>query len=113
MGAYEYLKSARGLANSFYIPYEQSLTHTTGTKPCPVGKVQRIGEDTRTGGFAQVTGYSFVTPPCYRGACKNQDLRALAAALEHSPVSICLNAGVFADYKGGVVTAKSCGSMAA
>jgi len=113
MGAYEYLKSARGLANSFYIPYEQSLTHTTGTKPCPVGKVQRIGEDTRTGGFAQVTGYSFATPPCYQGACKNQDLRALAAALEHSPVSICLNAGVFADYKGGVVTAKACGSMAA
>merc|ERR1712073_240357 len=28
-GAYEYVKSVAGLANSFYIPYEQSLTEST------------------------------------------------------------------------------------
>merc|ERR1712190_545777 len=33
-GAYEYLKTVAGLANSFYIPYEQSLTQSSATKTC-------------------------------------------------------------------------------
>merc|ERR1712183_121328 len=33
-GAYEYVKSVAGLANSFYIPYEQSLTASSNTAKC-------------------------------------------------------------------------------
>jgi C1A family cysteine protease len=114
-GAYEYLKTVAGLANSFYIPYEQSLTESSATKTCPVSKVAEIdGVDQQlSGGFAAVTGYSYAVPPCTSGACEHQDLKGLAAALEETPVSICVNAGNWDDYVGGVMTSAACGSMGA
>jgi hypothetical protein len=112
-GAYEYLKKAPGLANAFYIPYEQSLTETTNTMACPKTKVEQINGELEqlSGSYAQVSGYSYAVKPC-TGACQNQDLQALAAALEHTPVSVCVNAGVWNDYTGGVLTSAACGSMA-
>jgi len=114
-GAYEYVKSAPGLANGFYIPYEQSLTETQDTLACPTQKVNQInGEfEQLSGSYAQVSGYSYAVPPCTFGSCENQDLKALAAALESTPVSVCVNAGVWNDYTGGVLTAAACGSMGA
>merc|ERR1712072_1597479 len=47
------------------------------------------------------------------GECKSQNLKGLAAALERGPLSVCVNAGVWNDYTGGVLTAKACGSMGA
>jgi C1A family cysteine protease len=114
-GAYEYLKTVPGLANSFYIPYEQSLTESGNTKACPTQKVQQIaGEyEQLTGGYAAVTGYHYAVPPCTSGTCENQDLSKLAAALETSPLSVCVNAGQWNDYTGGVMTSAACGSMGA
>uniref|UniRef100_A0A7S4S0F8 Peptidase C1A papain C-terminal domain-containing protein n=1 Tax=Alexandrium monilatum TaxID=311494 RepID=A0A7S4S0F8_9DINO len=114
-GAYEYVKTTVGLANGFYIPYTQSLTQSEGTASCPLEKVLEInGEDEQlSGSYAQVSGYSYATPPCTSGACTHQDLRSLAAALEQGPLSVCVNAGVWSDYTGGVLTAAACGSMAA
>merc|ERR1712176_651366 len=66
-----------------------------------------------SGGYAQVSGYTYATPACTSGSCANQDLAKLAAALEESPVSICVNAGAWNDYTGGVMTSKQCGSMGA
>jgi C1A family cysteine protease len=114
-GAYEYMKSAPGLANSFFIPYEQSLTMTDNTKQCPTAKVQAINGpmEQLQGGYAAVTGYSYATTPCTQGQCKNQNLKAFAAALEETPVSVCVNAGTWNDYTGGVLTAAGCGPMGA
>eukprot|EP00930_Biecheleria_cincta_P024747 TRINITY_DN1767_c0_g1_i2.p1 TRINITY_DN1767_c0_g1~~TRINITY_DN1767_c0_g1_i2.p1 ORF type:complete len:389 (-),score=81.27 TRINITY_DN1767_c0_g1_i2:274-1440(-) len=114
-GAYEYLKTVPGLANSFYIPYAQSLTESTPTMACPTQKVQQMdGEMMQlTGGFAAVKGYSYATPPCTAGACQHQDLTKFAAALEETPVSVCVNAGVWNDYTGGVMTSAACGDMGA
>merc|ERR1711879_816007 len=114
-GAYEYVKSAPGLANGFYIPYEQSLTQSESTKACPTSKVNQItGEyEQLSGSYAKVSGYSYAVKPCTSGACAHQDLTALAAALETSPLSVCVNAGVWNDYTGGVLTSAACGSMAA
>merc|ERR1711972_276327 len=114
-GAYEYVKSAPGLANGFYIPYEQSLTQTEPTLVCPTAKVNQItGEyEQLSGSYATVSGYSYAVKPCTSGACAHQDLTALAAALEKSPLSVCVNAGVWNDYTGGVLTAAACGSMGA
>merc|ERR1712087_672733 len=97
MGAYEYVKSAPGLANGFYIPYEQSLTQTENTKACPTAKVDAItGEyEQLSGSYAQVSGYSYATPPCTSGSCANQNLKQFAAALEQTPLSVCVNAGVW------------------
>jgi hypothetical protein len=114
-GAYEYVKSAPGLANGFFIPYEQSLTESDNTKACPTSKVDAItGElEQLQGGYAQVSGYSYAVQPCTSGACTNQNLKGLAAALETTPLSVCVNAGAWNDYTGGVLTSAACGSMGA
>merc|ERR1711907_571690 len=114
-GAYEYVKSVAGLGNSFYIPYEQSLTASSDTKICPTKKVEAIdGEDKQlSGGYATVSGYSYATPPCSSGSCDHQDLAKLQAALETTPVSVCVNAANWNDYTGGVMTSTACGPMGA
>lgn len=114
-GAYEYVKSAPGLANGFYIPYAQSLTASENTVACPTAKVDAItGEyEELSGSYAQVTGYSYATTPCTSGTCANQDLKKFAAALETTPLSVCVNAGAWNDYTGGVLTSAACGSMGA
>ena len=78
-GAYEYVKSAPGLANAFYIPYEQSLTSSEATLACPTAKVSAIdGElEQLSGGYATLSGYHYATKPCTTGACEHQDLNAL------------------------------------
>jgi C1A family cysteine protease len=115
-GAYEYLKTAPGLANSFFIPYEQSLTEQTATAACPTTKVQAItGElEQLQGGYAQVTGYSYAVPPC-TGTCSgaSQDLAKFAQALETTPLSVCVNAENWNDYTGGVMSAAACGPSGA
>jgi C1A family cysteine protease len=114
-GAYEYLKSVAGLANSFYIPYQQSLTETTDTVACMTSQVEAINGPNQVlqGGYAAVTGYTYATPACTgTSLCKNQDLDKLAAALEETPVSVCVNAGAWNAYTGGVMTSAACGSMA-
>merc|ERR1712054_680630 len=92
-----------------------SLTESTATKKCMTLKVAEIDGPNQqlTGGFAQVTGYTYATPACTSGACANQDLDKLAAALEETPVSVCVNAGAWNDYTGGVMSSSQCGSMAA
>merc|ERR1712046_464333 len=114
-GAYEYVKSAPGLANGFYIPYAQGLTESEPTMACPQAKVSQItGEYEKLScSYAQVSGYSYAVKPCTEGACTHQDLKGLAAALEKTPLSVCVNAGVWNDYTGGVLTSAACGSMAA
>jgi C1A family cysteine protease len=116
-GAYEYVKSAPGLTNSFNIGYQQSLTAQDATVACSTftDKINSMaGADAQlSGGFAQVSGYTYATPACTSGACASQDLQKLAAALEETPVSICVNAGAWNDYTGGVMSSSQCGSMAA
>merc|ERR1712166_534415 len=114
-GAYEYLKSVAGLANSFYIPYEQSLTETSTTATCPTAKVAAIdGADKQLqGGYAAVNGYSYAVAPCTSGDCADQDLSGFASALETTPISICVNAANWNDYTGGVMTSTACGPMGA
>merc|ERR1711907_789931 len=41
------------------------------------------------------------------------DLKGFAAALEETPLSICVNAGAWNDYTGGVMSAQACGKMGA
>merc|ERR1712034_119342 len=66
-----------------------------------------------SGGYAAVTGYTYATPACTSGACASQDLDKLSAALEETPVSVCVNAGAWNAYTGGVMTSAACGSMGA
>lgn len=111
-GAYEYLKTVTGLSNSFFIPYQQSLTEQDATMACPTDKVSNLNgpNEMLQGGYAIVSGYTYATPSC-TDDCQNQDLGKLAAALAESPLSVCVNAGTWNDYTGGVLTSAACGSM--
>ena len=66
------------------------------------------------GGYATLEGFSYAVPPC-TGSCdgSKQDLAGFAAALEKSPLSICVNAGAWNDYTGGVMSAQACGPSGA
>merc|ERR1740138_1911472 len=65
-GAYEYVKSAPGLTNSFNIGYQQSLTESDATVECSTfqSKIDTMAgaEAQLSGGFAQVSGYTYATP---------------------------------------------------
>merc|ERR1711862_448901 len=94
-----------------------SLTASSTTVACKKFKNQidsMAGPDAElSGGYAQVSGYTYATPACTSGACDSQDLKKLAAALEETPVSVCVHGGAWDDYTGGVMTSAQCGSMAA
>ena len=52
------------------------------------------------------------TPAC-TGACGSQDLDTLNANIASTaPASICVNAGMWNDYVGGVMTTEACGGYA-
>merc|ERR1712167_492857 len=62
--------------------------------------------------MGSISGYSFATPAC-TGACGSQDLDTLNANIASTaPASICVNAGMWNDYVGGVMTTEACGGYA-
>jgi len=86
---------------------------------CPKAQVTAIDGPLKQlqGGFATVSGYSYAVPPCTRTSkdptCASQDLKGFAAALEKTPLSICVNAGSWNEYTGGVMSSAACGPMGA
>jgi hypothetical protein len=62
-----------------------------------------------TGPYAEVTGYSYATPPCY-GQCDSQNTTLLTMNIAtYGPASVCVNAGKWTSYTGGVLTQAACG----
>jgi len=60
--------------------------------------------------------WTYATPACNYGRCKNQDEDTLAANLaSQGPIGICVNAGSdnWQTYNSGVMTPSQCGSSAA
>jgi C1A family cysteine protease len=114
--AYGYIQSVAGLANAWYWPYQQSMTDFfTGVPNCSASKEQGINATgwQQQGIYAQIDGYQWATPPCTAGACDDQDLEKLAASLALGPISVCVNAGAWYDYIGGVLTAAAGGNHSA
>lgn len=99
--AYRYVEKVGGLDTAADYP---DKSHKTG-------KTGKCTWDKKTA--AKVTGFSYATKPCKKGACKEQDEDALAAALAaKGPVSICVNAGGngWQVYKRGIFSKKCSGA---
>ena len=120
--AYEYLAWAShkgGLAPDAWWPYEQGLTPDevceapACTKTCDKDVSQLPADFGYVGPYAKVSGYAYAIPECDVGACDDQDTDQLAARLEASPLSVCLNAGAWDDYTGGVLSEAACGGHGA
>jgi len=115
--AFKYLEGEKyGLAPASFWEYAQGLTptNTCGAKSCTQKCKSHNLKTTVTDAFyigpsAHVNSFSYATPPC-TGTCGSQDLSKLAKNLAaKGPVSICVNAGAWDDYTGGVMTSKACG----
>lgn len=121
--AYDYIMNKKGannpvqgLATGWYCPYTQSMfapcNGNTCTNACS-GSSQWQGYAEQFP-VARLSGYKWATKPCASGGCAKQDLTTLQTTVaQRGPVSICLNAGAWNDYNGGIMTADACGSMAA
>jgi C1A family cysteine protease len=113
---YEYVEGVVGLSNDWYWPYSQSMLSQSATAACNTSLSVFSGADAElAGGYATVTGFSYVVPECSSGSCANQDMAGLAAAAAEGPVSICVNAGAWNDYAGSgtVMTQAACGGYGA
>jgi hypothetical protein len=88
------------------------LTESENTKASLVNAITGEMEQLQ-GGYAQVTGYKYAVKPCTSGTCDHQSLNGYAAALEESPLSICVNAGAWNTYTGGVMTSAARDPMGA
>merc|ERR1712070_1118886 len=87
--AFDYVESAGGLDTEEDYPY----TSKTG----------RSGSCKSSTPVVTVTDYKYAVAPCQGGTCSSQDEDGLKAALAtHGPLSICVNAGRWYKYKGGV-----------
>lgn len=106
--AYEDLVAKGGLASAWFWPYEQSMYEWTNTKKCN----EKVYNWTFAQYFpiAKVTGYTWATAPCENGLhCNHQDLEGLANSLvQKGPASICVNAGMWNFYTGGIMSEQSC-----
>jgi len=70
------------------------------------GKTTKCKWDKKT--VATVSSFTYALPACDKGNCdKKEHEETLAAALaQYGPISICLNAGLFNSYTGGVLKEK-------
>jgi hypothetical protein len=118
--AYDYLMGLPqpvGLGSAAWGPYVQSMYELCEsprcTEQCADLNVKVLApEQSLTGYFAQVTGYSYGTEPC-RGSCDSQDTQKLSESVaSYGPASICVNAGQWSLYTGGVLTQAACGGYA-
>ncbi len=114
--AFDYLETVPGLANRYFWPYAQGVTPSgeclskSCTAKCNKNLTQLETDQFYIGPTVSVTGYEYATEPCV-GACNQQNLTKLAASLaEAGPASICVNAGVWDSYTGGVLTSAACGA---
>jgi len=95
--AFKYIIGAGGLQGIDSYPYTSGQSGQTGTCQFDATKI-----------VATVRNFTYSVPPCvYVGqTCDNQDENAVQQSLVSSgPLSVCVNAGPWQDYSGGVFTA--------
>lgn len=127
-GAYEQLMTnvtkdgivVGGVASAAMAPYEQSMYEVCEGPKCTVNcadvavgnLTDMIPDEALTGYFVGISDYSFATPAC-DGACEDQDLTTLTTNVGTvGPASVCVNAGRWSLYVGGVMTTAACGGYA-
>lgn len=111
-------QATSGLVADAMAPYTQSMYEECLGRSCTVTCDNReIGNltaaatyESLTGYYVQIKGYTYTTTPCY-DTCENQDFDLLNSNVaEYGPASVCVNAGTWNDYVGGVMMTDTCGA---
>jgi len=92
--AWNYVKKAGGIVK------ESAYPDTSNSK----GKTGSCKSKKLTNKVASVSGYSWAVPECTGGSCSGQDEDGMKAVLaSKGPISVCVNAGSWDSYSGGVL----------
>jgi C1A family cysteine protease len=117
--AYEYLKGSKGLSPEAYWPYAQGLTplhecsDTSCTQSCSTKNLDELEKYAfYIGPHATVEGFTYAVPKC-EGSCEHQNLEQLSSVLAETPLSVCVDASMWNDYTGGVMSYDACGPSGA
>jgi len=109
-----------GVSSAAETPYVQSMynecTDLNCTLTCDaqsIGNLTLMGpEESLTGPYVGISSFSYATPAC-SDACADQDLATLNENVATvAPASVCVNAGRWNLYVGGVMTTEACGGYA-
>lgn len=102
--AYAYVEGIGGLSSEKQYPYTSGDSGRSGY--CKTSKIKIAG--------GNIKRMQWATPDCESGSCRNQDEEKLKKNLaQKGPVSICVNAERWQHYRGGVMSAASCGGSGA
>lgn len=117
--AYDYLMRTIGLGSDWFIPYVQGMTPSglcedaACTETCDFNLTQLVTDSFYIGPYAALSNFSYATDPKLCGEdtlhCDTMDEATLQANLANAPASICVNAGAWDSYTGGVLTSAACG----
>jgi C1A family cysteine protease len=121
--AYDYLMNTAGvpgLSSDWFIPYAQGMTPNnacTGascTQTCDYNLTQLVVDQFYIGPYGNVQNFSYATDPSLCGSatlhCNTMDEATLQSNLNNAPASVCVNAGAWDSYTGGVLTSAACGN---
>merc|ERR1712107_80755 len=113
-GAYDYLTTVAGLANSFYIPYEHPHRgdRNHGVSNREGGQHHRRVSDA-SGCLRQGYWLSLCDNAMHVRRLRQARSPGLGGSLEATPVPVCVNAENWNDYTGGVMSSAACGSSGA
>jgi hypothetical protein len=110
-----------GVASGAMDPYRQSMYESCVgplcTEECTVkGQGTNITDmykyESLTGYYVGISDFTYATPAC-TDTCADQNLATLNTNVAATgPASICVNAGAWNDYVGGVMTTAACGGYA-
>ena len=100
--AYKYVMKAKGMVTESSYPYKSGKNNRNGRCKCDLGKK-----------VVQIKGFAYATPPkrnlmATKGKGKKANEAKMAATMaSKGPVSVCVDATTWQNYKRGIVT-RSC-----
>jgi len=119
INVFQYLRSV-GLAQEVFWPFSGGLTPSKVcdgpecTESCDKDLSQIYKFEPMIGPYARVKDAYYAIPPCQnpQAPCDDQDLERLAVAVANiGPLSVAVNAKLWKNYRGGVMTFEACGNI--
>lgn len=94
--------------------HTHTCPRTNSTQACDYNLTQLVVDAFYIGPYGNVQNFSYATDPSLCDEislhCNDMDEATLQSNLNNAPASICVNAGAWDSYTGGVLTSAACGN---